>query len=122
MLENIYVWTFDEILCGWVLRRTDFLKETKGEYNFFRVMRDGTKNFYFNETDHFYHLSSMMPVTEKNIKVWTFDDNKWSKVKTDLVKNTGDESLLYKFNNGNSCNYYYSYNDFINHQRHIGAL
>lgn len=122
MLENIYVWTFDEIMCGWVLRRTDFLKETKDEYNFFRVIRDNEKNFYFNDTDHFYHLSSMLPIKERNIKVWTMDDNKWAKVQTDLIKGTRDEELLYKFNNGKSNNYYYSYKDFLNHQKHIGAL
>ena len=115
-MERIYVWVFDETMCGWVLRSTEDLKETQDEYKYFRVIRDGVKQYYNNETDHFYHMTSGLN-SAKKISVWSKDDNgNWTKNQTDLTLGTGDERGLYTYNNGKNKQYYYSYYDFLEHQ------
>lgn len=116
-MENIYVWSFDKNLCDWVLNITEDYKGTYEEYNYFRVIIDGTKNFYYNSDDHFNHRNDKYQLN-KNIHVWTkCEDGDWNNKQTDLNLGTRDEDDLYIYNNGKNRQYYYSYFDFLDHQR-----
>lgn len=117
----ISVWTFDNTFCGWVKRQTNGVLGTKDEYNFFRVMRDGYKEFYMNEVDHFYHMTeNLKPV--KRLYVWKKSlEGTWTKSPTDLTTGTRDTDGFYTVNTGKNKQYYYSYMDYINHQRDSGG-
>ncbi len=116
-MENIYVWSFDEVLCDWVLKNTNNYKGTNDEYNYFRSIRDGTKHFYYNDLDHFNHRFGNVPKLSKTIYVWGKNDSGiWENMYTDLNVGTGDDRGLYTYNTGKNKQYYYSYNDFLDHQ------
>ena len=48
----LYVWYFNDLLDEWVLKTTPHFKETKDEYNYFRVMSEGHKEFYSSAKDY----------------------------------------------------------------------
>lgn len=115
-MENIYVWSFDEVSCNWILKTTDDYKGTTDEYSYHRVIRDGVKNFYASIDDHLNHMTRNLKPNKK-ISIWTKnEDNKWDNIHTDLNAGTGDELGLYSYNNGKNKQYYYSYNDLLVHQ------
>ncbi len=46
MSSQINVWYYNELVDEWILKSTTHFKETKDEYNYFRVMSCGKKEFY----------------------------------------------------------------------------
>lgn len=115
-MENIYVWSFDEVLCDWILNNTGYYKGTTYEYNYYRVIVDGTKQYYFSMEDYLSHRINNLPHTKK-LRIWSKNDyNKWENNYTDLNVGTGDEFGLYTYNTGKNKQYYYSYLDMLEHQ------
>lgn len=115
-MENIYVWSFDEVSCNWILKNTNDYKGTNNEYSYYRVIRDGMKNFYTSAEEHINHMTANLKPSKK-IAIWNKNEyGKWENTSTDLNAGTGDELGLWSYNNGKNKQYYYSYNDFIDHQ------
>jgi hypothetical protein len=111
----IRLWVYDEKPGEWVQKSTGHNLGTLAELNYYRVIRDGEKNFYLNDKDHFFHTEKFISPA-KFIDVWTKTENGWENAETDLVNGTGDTRGLYIYNTGRNRQYYYSYSDFLEHQ------
>ena len=51
-LVKINVWYYNDLVDEWILKNTPHFKETKDEYNYFRVMSEGKKEFYSCANDY----------------------------------------------------------------------
>lgn len=49
-MKHIKVWEFNGY--SWNQTYTNFLEETTDEYNFFRVIKDNTKEYYWKASDY----------------------------------------------------------------------
>lgn len=111
----IQLWVYDEEQSVWTKNPTQDNLGSLAELNYYRVIRDGEKNFYLNYKDHMTHID-VFSSKAKNINVWTKTENGWENLETDLVNGTGDTRGLYVYNTGHNRQYYYSYGEFIEHQ------
>ena len=71
-MEKIKVWYFNSLNNEWFKKTTDHYKETKDEYNYFRVMSQFEKQFYSSFEDYYEHNSDYInqeQITDVNGKI-----------------------------------------------------
>lgn len=65
-MVHLQTWFFSEFT-GWRKIYTDDFLETKDEEKYFRVMRNGTKEFYYNSMDYLKHIDNLEGLNEGDI-------------------------------------------------------
>ena len=77
---QLNVWYYNELLDEWIQKRTTHFQETADEYNYFRVMSGGKKEYYSCAEDYINRFKNTADFGESltNVKgniIWTAPDN-----------------------------------------------
>lgn len=64
-MVHLQVWCLSEFT-GWSKFYTDDYVETKDEEKYFRVIRDGNKEFYYNSLDYLVHINAIEGLNPKD--------------------------------------------------------
>ena len=114
-MSYIQYWDFNEHLNVWTKKFSSHLLETKYEKEYFRSIRDGHKEFYLTEMDHYFHMTTLYPFVKK-LNVWSQNQyGEWKNSITDIARGTREVNSLYKIGSGDKSQYYWNYNDYLEH-------